>query len=86
MKPPILLDFPESFQTERLVIRSPFPGDSPEVYAAVRESIGELSPWMNRHRRYRKGHPDLRPDTGAPEPHVVNGEGGSRTALQANLP
>ena len=37
---------PESFETERLVIRSPLPGDGPDVYAAVRESIEELSPWM----------------------------------------
>ena len=53
MKPPILVDFPESFETERLVIRSPLPGDGPEVHAAIRESIEELSPWMawpNEHR------------------------------------
>jgi RimJ/RimL family protein N-acetyltransferase len=46
MKPPILLDFPESFETERLSIRSPLPGDGPEMHAAVRESRGELAPWM----------------------------------------
>ena len=46
MKPPILVDFPESFETERLLIRSPLPGDGPEVYRAIRESIGELTPWM----------------------------------------
>ena len=46
MKPPILMDFPESFETERLSIRSPLPGDGPEVHRAVRESIGELTPWM----------------------------------------
>jgi RimJ/RimL family protein N-acetyltransferase len=46
MKPPILLDFPESFETERLSIRSPLPGDGPELHAAVRESRGELAPWM----------------------------------------
>ena len=53
MKPPILVDFPESFETERLVIRSPLPGDGPEVHAAIRESIEELSAWMawpNEHR------------------------------------
>ena len=42
MKPPILMDFPESFETERLLIRSPLPGDGPELHAAVRESIEEL--------------------------------------------
>jgi hypothetical protein len=36
MKPPILMDFPESFETERLLIRSPLPGDGPELHAAVR--------------------------------------------------
>ena len=46
MKPPILIDFPESFETERLSIRSPLPGDGREMHAAVRESIEELSPWM----------------------------------------
>jgi RimJ/RimL family protein N-acetyltransferase len=46
MKPPILMDFPESFETERLLIRSPLPGDGPELHAAVRESIEELTPWM----------------------------------------
>src|SRR5215211_3286258 len=46
MKPPILVDFPESFETGRLLLRSPLPGDGPEVHAAIRESIGELTPWM----------------------------------------
>src|SRR5829696_8736347 len=53
MKPPILVDFPERFDTERLVIRSPLPGDGPEVYAAVRESIEELSPWMAWPKEHR---------------------------------
>lgn len=43
---PILRDFPDSFDTERLTIRSPRPGDGPEVNAAVRESWAELQPWM----------------------------------------
>ena len=38
MKPPILIDFPESFETERLLIRSPLPGDGQELHAAVGES------------------------------------------------
>jgi RimJ/RimL family protein N-acetyltransferase len=46
MKPPILRDFPESFETERLRIRSPLPGDGPEMHASVNESLGELIPWM----------------------------------------
>jgi RimJ/RimL family protein N-acetyltransferase len=46
MKPPILMDFPESFETERLLIRSPLPGDGREMHTAVREYIEELIPWM----------------------------------------
>src|SRR5918998_3455497 len=53
MKPPILMDFPESFETERLLIRSPLPGDGPELYAAVRESIEELTPWMPWPKEHR---------------------------------
>ncbi|MEE8391330.1 MAG: GNAT family protein [Anaerolineae bacterium] len=43
---PILLDFPDSFETERLTIRSPMPGDGVELQAAVAESIDDLRPWM----------------------------------------
>ena len=46
MKPPILRDFPESFETERLLIRCPMPGDGPKDYAAIAESLEELKPWM----------------------------------------
>ena len=46
VRPPILRDFPDAFETERLRIRSPLPGDGPEVYAAVAESLEELKPWM----------------------------------------
>jgi RimJ/RimL family protein N-acetyltransferase len=53
MKPPILIDFPESFETERLSIRSPLPGDGREMHAAVRESIEELSPWMTWPKEHR---------------------------------
>jgi RimJ/RimL family protein N-acetyltransferase len=53
MKPPILMDFPESFETERLLIRSPLPGDGPELHAAVRGSIEELSPWMPWPKEHR---------------------------------
>jgi RimJ/RimL family protein N-acetyltransferase len=42
---PILLDFPDSFETERLIIRAPRPGDGAAVNAAIRESIAELQPW-----------------------------------------
>lgn len=43
---PILLDLPESFETERLILRPPKPGDGAAYNAAVRESLDELRPWM----------------------------------------
>lgn len=42
----ILRDFPHSFDTERLTIRCPLPGDGAAVNAAVVESWAELQPWM----------------------------------------
>src|SRR5690606_18890064 len=38
--------FPDHFETERLLIRAPKPGDGRAINDAVRESIGELRPWM----------------------------------------
>ena len=46
MDNPILLDFPYSFETERLTIRGPMPGDGKELHTAVLESLDELRPWM----------------------------------------
>ena len=46
LKSPILRDFPESFETERLLIRCPMPGDGAKDYAAIVESVEELKPWM----------------------------------------
>ncbi|OIK15602.1 GNAT family N-acetyltransferase [Bacillus sp. MUM 116] len=43
---PILLDFPEEFYTERLLIRKSLPGDGKFVYEATQASINELKPWM----------------------------------------
>ena len=43
---PILLDFPDAFDTERLIIRAPRSGDGAQVAEAVRESLDELRPWM----------------------------------------
>jgi hypothetical protein len=45
---PILLDFPDSFESERLLIRGPRPGDGAAVHAALIESLGELRPWLHR--------------------------------------
>jgi RimJ/RimL family protein N-acetyltransferase len=46
MDEPILFDFPYSFDTERLTIRGPLPGDGKEIHAAVMESVDALRPWM----------------------------------------
>lgn len=43
---PVLLEFPDSFDTDRLTIRAPRFGDGAELNAAVRDSIAELKPWM----------------------------------------
>ncbi|WP_274365658.1 GNAT family N-acetyltransferase [Paenibacillus thermotolerans] len=43
---PIMLQFPESFESERLIIRAPQWGDGLKVNEGVKESIKELRPWM----------------------------------------
>ena len=42
----LLLDFPESFESDRLTIRAPRPGDGAEINAAVRETFDDLKIWM----------------------------------------
>lgn len=46
MANPILLNIPESFETERLLIRVPRAGDGPELNAAILETFEDLQPWM----------------------------------------
>ncbi len=43
---PILRDFPHRFDTERLTIRCPMPGDGLALYEAVVESLDEIRPWL----------------------------------------
>lgn len=43
---PILFDFPYSFDTERLTVRGPLPGDGLLIRQAVVESQEALVPWM----------------------------------------
>ncbi|OQY84542.1 MAG: GNAT family N-acetyltransferase [Chloroflexi bacterium UTCFX4] len=43
---PILKDFPDHFETERLLIRAPRPGEGQMVYEAVMESLEQLKLWM----------------------------------------
>ncbi|MGH2536409.1 MAG: GNAT family N-acetyltransferase [Candidatus Promineifilaceae bacterium] len=42
----ILREFPDCFESERLTIRCPRPGDGPELNRAVLESWEELRQWM----------------------------------------
>ena len=42
----VLRDVPEELESERLLIRSPRPGDGPAVHEAIVESMAELRPWM----------------------------------------
>lgn len=46
MDKPILKDFPDAFETQRLLIRSPLPYDGPALNAAVAESREGLKRWM----------------------------------------
>ncbi len=43
---PILLDIPESFETERLIIRAPRAGDGAVMNAAMAETIQNLRRWL----------------------------------------
>jgi len=43
---PLLLDFPDHIETERLLIRAPRPGDGVLINEGLRESHTELHPWM----------------------------------------
>lgn len=42
---PILLDFPDHFETERLLIRAAKAGDAPPIFEAIQESLEHLRPW-----------------------------------------
>jgi RimJ/RimL family protein N-acetyltransferase len=43
-RPPVLLDLPDTIETERLVLRSPMPGDGPAMNEAI------LDTWETLHR------------------------------------
>jgi ribosomal-protein-serine acetyltransferase len=43
---PLLIDVPTRLETERLILRSPQPGDGAMISAAEQESNEELRPWM----------------------------------------
>lgn len=46
MPDPADIYIPEEFESERLIIRAPRPGDGVAMNAAIRESINELKPWL----------------------------------------
>ncbi|WP_054957884.1 GNAT family N-acetyltransferase [Paenibacillus dakarensis] len=43
---PMMLEFPEQIETERLLIRAPLWGDGVAVNEAIIESIEDLRPWL----------------------------------------
>lgn len=43
---PILLSFPDSFETDRLILRAPQYGDGILINEAVQESVNEMRPWL----------------------------------------
>ena len=43
---PVLLDIPDAIETERLILRSPMPGDGPAMNAAILETWETLHHWM----------------------------------------
>jgi RimJ/RimL family protein N-acetyltransferase len=43
---PILFDLPDRIESERLILRSPMPGDGPAVNAAIVETWETLQRWM----------------------------------------
>ncbi|WP_110113088.1 GNAT family N-acetyltransferase [Bacillus sp. CGMCC 1.16541] len=43
---PLLLDFPTEFETDRLLIRMPKPGDEHGMYKAIKDSQADLKEWM----------------------------------------
>lgn len=43
---PLMIDLPERLETERLLLRSPRPGDGAVLNAAVCASLAELQPWL----------------------------------------
>jgi RimJ/RimL family protein N-acetyltransferase len=46
MPDPADIEIPEAFESERLLIRTPRPGDGVALNAAIRESLDDLRPWM----------------------------------------
>lgn len=64
---PIMIDFPDEFFTERLMIRTPKPGDGKIVSEAVNASIEELKPWM---KWAQAQHSEYDSEVGIREAHV----------------
>ncbi len=72
----LIRTFPDHFETERLLMRAPRPGDGAAVNAAVRESVEELRPWMP----WAQNIPTVE------ESEVFARRGAAHWLLQDNLP
>ena len=53
---PALLDFPDTIETERLILRGPRPGDGPAFNAACLDSLDGINQWLGF---YRSGPPSV---------------------------
>ncbi|MGE8204403.1 GNAT family N-acetyltransferase [Heyndrickxia sp. NPDC080065] len=43
---PVLIDFPDRIETERLYIRPCMPGDGKDVYESINHSLNDLKTWL----------------------------------------
>jgi len=64
---PIMIDFPEEFYTERLLLRIPRPGDGKAVCEAINASIEELKPWF---KWAQKEQTEYDSEVGVREAHI----------------
>ncbi len=73
---PLLLDFPDQFESERLIIRAPRAGDGAPINAAIHESLAELRPWM----------PWADPAPTVEDTEIVMRRGAAHWLLRENMP
>ena len=79
MKTPLLRDVPTQFETERLLIRCPRPGDGAIVYAGVVESLKAL-------REFPASLPWAMHEPSADESETFCREGQANYILRKNMP
>jgi RimJ/RimL family protein N-acetyltransferase len=76
---PVLLDIPDSFETGRLLIRAPRPGDGAIVYASVVETLDDL-------RRYPASMPWAMEDPSVERMEDFCRRGAASWILRADFP